>query len=75
MTKLPVISGKACAGALRVAGFYLKRWHGSHMILRRDAPFAQAVVPGHRELDPGTLQSILRQAGLTVDEFISLLRS
>ena len=44
------------------------------MILRRDEPFAQAVVPDHRVLDRGTLGSILRQAGLGVDEFTRLLR-
>ncbi len=43
------------------------------MIYRRDKPFAQIVIPDHRELDTGTLRSIIRQAGLTVDEFIALL--
>lgn len=43
------------------------------MILRRDAPFAQVVVPDHRELDRGTLRAILRQAGLDVGEFLELL--
>lgn len=54
-------------------GFYLKRQEGSHMILRRDDPFAQVVVPDHRELDRGTLRAIIRQAGLSVDEFVKLL--
>jgi predicted RNA binding protein YcfA (HicA-like mRNA interferase family) len=43
------------------------------MILRRDAPFAQVSVPDHRELDRGTLRAIIRQAGLSVDEFCALL--
>jgi hypothetical protein len=42
------------------------------MILRRDEPFAQLVVPDHRELDRGTLRAIIRQAGITVDEFCNL---
>lgn len=42
------------------------------MILRRDIPFAQVVVPNHRELDKGTLRSIIRQAGIGVDEFLKL---
>lgn len=42
---------------------------GSHIILRRDKPFAQVVVPDHKELDRGTLRSIIRQAGLSIDEF------
>ena len=62
-----------CFNALTKSGFYLKRQHGNHMILRRDDPFSQVVVPDHRELDRGTLRAIIRQAGLSVDEFISLL--
>ena len=43
------------------------------MILRRDTPFAQVVVPEHRELDRGTLRAIIRQAELSVNDFRSLL--
>lgn len=73
MSGLPRISGRECARALEKAGFYFKRQHGSHIILRRDDPFAQAVVPDHKEIDRGTLRSIIRQAGLSVDEFVNLL--
>ncbi len=55
------------------AGFYLKRQEGSHMILRRDEPYAQVVVPDHRELGRGILRAIIREAGLNVDEFVKLL--
>ena len=55
---------------LAKAGFYLRRQRGSHLILRRDEPFAQVVVPAHKELDKGTLRSIIRQVHLQVDEFI-----
>jgi len=44
------------------------------MILRRNDPFAQVVVPDHKELDRGTLGSILRRAGLGADEFVRLLK-
>ena len=74
MSKLPRLSGRECAGALLKAGFYLKRQHGSHRILRRDDPFAQVVVPDHEELDRGTLRAIIRQAGLSVDQFVGLLK-
>ena len=47
--------------------------HGSHMIMRRDEPFAQTVVPAHREIDRGTLRAILRQIDLSVEDFIRLL--
>lgn len=73
MNKLPRISGRECVNALGKVGFILKRQEGSHMILRRSSPFAQTVVPDHDELDRGTLRAIIRQAGLTVDEFINLL--
>ena len=74
MSKLPVISGRKCVRALEKAGFYLKRQTGSHLVLRRDEPFAQVVVPDHKVLDRGTLRAIVRQAGLSVDEFVSLLK-
>jgi len=73
MTKLPQVSGRECVRALERAGFYLKRQEGSHMILRRDNPFSQVVVPDHKELDRGTVRAILRQAGITVEEFVKLL--
>ncbi|MBM3472814.1 MAG: addiction module toxin, HicA family [Armatimonadetes bacterium] len=73
MSRLPRVSGRECVRALRTVGFYEKRREGSHMILRRDDPFAQVVVPDHRELDRGTLRAIIRQAGLSVDEFCALL--
>ena len=73
MSSLPVISGRDCARALGKIGFHLKRQHGSHMILRRDHPFAQVVVPDHKELDRGTLRSIIRQVDLGIEEFVRLV--
>ena len=73
MSKLPSVSGRECARALGTAGFRLRRQEGSHMVLRRDQPFSQVVVPDQKELDRGTLRAILRVAGVTVDEFIALL--
>ena len=73
MSKLPVISGHECVKALEKTGFYLKRRESSHIVLRRDDPFAQLVVPDHKELDRGTLRTIIRQAGLSVEEFERLL--
>jgi predicted RNA binding protein YcfA (HicA-like mRNA interferase family) len=73
MSKLPVISGHECIKALGKIGFYFKRQEGSHIVIRRDDPFSQVVVPDHKELDRGTLRAIIRQAGLSVDEFAKLL--
>ncbi len=39
------------------------------MVLRRDDPFAQVIVPDHKELDGGTLRAIIRQAELSVEDF------
>jgi predicted RNA binding protein YcfA (HicA-like mRNA interferase family) len=64
---------RVCEGPQRI-GFYLKRQESSHMILRRDEPFGQIVVPDHKELDRGTLRAIIRHAGVGIDEFIELLQ-
>ena len=73
MSKLPRVSGRECVKALEKAGFQFKRQEGSHMILRRTDPFAQLVVPDHKELDRGTLRAIIRQTGLSVEEFVKYL--
>ncbi len=73
MTRLPQISGRDCVKALEKVSFRLKRQEGSHIILRRDNPFAQVVVPDHKVLDRGTLRGILRLGGMSVEEFIKLL--
>lgn len=73
MSKLPSVSGRQAVLALKKIGFYIKRQHGSHIILRRDDPFGQTVVPDHKELDRGTLRAILRQSDLTVEQFNQLL--
>jgi predicted RNA binding protein YcfA (HicA-like mRNA interferase family) len=73
MSKLPRVSGEQVVAALHRIGFRVRRQHGSHIIMRRDEPFAQTVVPAHRELDRGTLRAILRQIDLSVEDFIRLL--
>ena len=73
MSKLPQVSGPEVVRALQKLGFTVKRQHGSHIILRRDDPFAQTVVPQHRQIDRGTLRAILRQTEITADELIEML--
>ena len=73
MSKLPVISGKDCIKTLERLGFIIKRQEGSHIVLRKDNPFCQLVVPNHKTLDRGTLRAIIRQADLSVDEFTKAL--
>ncbi len=73
MSKLPVISGAQCVKALEKAGFVVYRQRGSHITMVRQTPPAQTTVPIHKELDRGTLRAIIRQTGLSVDEFVALL--
>ena len=74
MTRLPVVSGRDATKALRKIGYQLDHQTGSHMILRRDVvPYRRLTVPDHKELAKGTLRAIIREAGLTVEEFAALL--
>jgi predicted RNA binding protein YcfA (HicA-like mRNA interferase family) len=75
VAKLPTdLSGRQVRAALERAGFVFRRQTGSHMILRRDQPYARVVVPDHKPLRSGTLRRIIADAGLTVGQFIQLLR-
>lgn len=75
MTKLPRgLSGKEVIKALEKADFYIKRRKGSHIVLRRDNPFAQVVVPDHKIVDTGTLASIIDGADLSIEDFIKLIK-
>ena len=74
--RLPVISGKDVVRALARAGFTVDRIVGSHHVLAHpDDPMRAVTVPVHanRDLKPGTLRSIIRQTGFTVEEFTDLL--
>lgn len=74
MSGLPHISGQECIKALARFGFVVVRQRGSHITVGRDDPFAQRVVPDHKELDRGALRAIIQQAGLSVDEFVQELQ-
>ena len=71
MPKLPRISGPEIVRALQRLGFEVARQRGSHIIMRRGA--SGCVVPNHREVKVGTLAGVLRQAGVSAEEFISAL--
>lgn len=75
MGKLPTdVSGRELAAVLNRVGFEFQRQHGSHMVLRRETPHARVVVPDHKALRAGTLRQILREAGLSVEQFVRLLQ-
>lgn len=74
MSKLPAVSGATAVKALGRAGYHVDHQTGSHIILRQiAAPHRRLTVPNHRELAKGTLRSIIREAGLTVEQFADLL--
>lgn len=75
MSRLPRdVKAWECIRALERAGFIQTRQSGSHVIMELDDPVLTVVVPVHRgTLSPGTLRSIIRQAGMTVAEFVALL--
>jgi predicted RNA binding protein YcfA (HicA-like mRNA interferase family) len=71
MPKLPCVSGAKVAKALENLGFTRQRQKGSHLVMRRGSNVC--VVPMHREVDQGTLRGVLRQAGVSPEEFIENL--
>jgi predicted RNA binding protein YcfA (HicA-like mRNA interferase family) len=71
---LPRISGREAVGAFGKLGYQFDRQRGSHIILRKpEPPHRRLVIPNHREIAKGTLRALIRQAGLTVDDFRGLL--
>jgi predicted RNA binding protein YcfA (HicA-like mRNA interferase family) len=72
MPKLPRVSGAEVVRALGRLGFAVARQRGSHIVLRRDS--SGCVVPNHRELKTGTLAGVLKQAGVSVEDFMNALR-
>ena len=73
--RLPSLSAREAVDALRKAGFIeaLGRGAGSHHWLVGGVPVRGVTVPDHRTLKRGTLSKIVRQAGLTREEFLALL--
>ena len=74
MSALPRVSGRETVKALSKIGYAHDRQTGSDIILRQTiAPYRRLTVPDHDKIAKGTLRAIIRQAGLTVDEFKKLL--
>jgi len=74
VSKLPVISGRDAVQAFERIGYGVDHQTGSHIILRhQDPPHRRLTIPNHRELAKGTLRALIRQAGISIDEFVALL--
>lgn len=74
MSQFPRISGREVVKALHKLGYLKDRQHGSHIVIRQlNPPHRRVTVPDHPEIAKGTLRAIIREVGLTVDEFKDLL--
>jgi predicted RNA binding protein YcfA (HicA-like mRNA interferase family) len=73
MTRLSPVSARECLNALQRVGFVVDRQAGSHITLIRGDPPGRVTVPNHRELKVGMLRKIIRDANLTVEEFLDVL--
>lgn len=74
MPALPKLSGRETAQAFELLGWKVARQKGSHIILIKDGQVATLSVPDHKEVAKGTLRSLIRSAGLTVSEFLFVLK-
>ena len=74
MSKLPIVSGRGAVRAFERVGYQVDHQTGSHIILRHESsPYRRLTVPNHRELAKGTLRTLVREAGLTIEQFRELL--
>ena len=73
MASLPSVSGERAVRAFQRAGWFKDRRLGSHVIMVKPGHPASLSVPQHRELAPGTLRALIKAAGISVAEFVSLL--
>lgn len=69
MPPLPVVSGREAVRAFEKAGWRVDRQRGSHVIMLKSDSIASLSIPQHRELASGTLRSLIRAAGMTVEDF------
>jgi predicted RNA binding protein YcfA (HicA-like mRNA interferase family) len=72
MSRLPACSGQDAIRTFQKLGYQVDHQTGSHIILRHPQ-MRRLTVPNHRELAKGTLRALIREAGLTKEEFFSLL--
>jgi len=73
MARLPRLSGRKAVKVLESLGWQQVRQSGSHIIMVREGHLATLSVPDHKEVAKGTLRSLIRSAGITVDEFLEAI--
>ncbi len=73
MPALPVLSGRKAVRVFEKLGWEVARQRGSHIILVKEGEIATLSVPDHKEIAKGTLRSLIRSAGLTVEAFLQAI--
>jgi len=71
--RLANISGREAAKAFQKAGWRELGQVGSHLVMVKEGVRVNLSIPQHKELSVGTLRALIRHAGMTVEEFLSLL--
>ena len=75
MPGLPRVSGREAARAFASIGYDIVRQRGSHLRLRHPTNARPPLtVPDHAELKTGLLRALIRDAGISVEEFVEALR-
>jgi len=73
MPALPVLSGRKVVRAFEKLGWQVARQRGSHIIMVKEDQNVTLSIPNHKEVAKGTLRSLIRAAGITIDEFTRLM--
>ena len=71
MSQLPRMSGREVVRAFEKQGWEVARQRGSHIIMVKAGQNVTLSIPDHKEVAKGTLRSLIRSAGLTVQQFCS----
>ena len=75
MPKLPLLSGIEVVKVFSKIGYELDHQTGSHLILRnKERPHRRLTIPNHKQIAKGTLRALIKQAGLTREEFMNLFK-
>lgn len=74
MPSLPVLSGRDVVKAFERDGWTVARQRGSHIIMIKAGEMATLSVPDHKEVARGTLRSLVRASGMSVEAFLKLTR-
>ena len=73
MAAVPLLSGQDVVRVFVSFGWSVSRQQGSHIILTREGEIATLSVPNHKEVARGTLRGLIRNANLTVDDFVAAI--